>query len=226
MILAAHQPQFMPWLGYFGKMKQADVFVILDDVQFKKNEWQNRNRIRTHDGPQWLTVPVLHDFGQNINEVRTNNAVGWQARHLKALQGAYAKAPAFTRVMAEMHAFYAKPLDMLYPVNMESIHYLRGKLGVDTPLKFSSEVKPKGVSTERLVSLCKILGADTYLAGAGGKEYMDMALFERAHIRVMFQEFNHPAYFQPGEDFIAFLSALDAVFSLGDTANRLLGEKK
>ncbi len=226
MILAAHQPQFMPWLGYFAKMRQADVFVMLDDVQFKKNEWQNRNRIRAHDGPQWLTVPVLHNFGQNINEVRTNSAVPWREKHLKALQGAYAKSPAFENTMTEMWEFYNREWDFLCPVNMESVNYLRGKLGVTTPLVFSSELKPGGVSSERLVNLCKMLKADTYLAGAGGKDYMDMGLFEKAGIRVLFQEFSHPSYFQPGGDFTPFLSALDAVFNLGDDARKLLEDVK
>lgn len=226
MILAAHQPQFMPWLGYFGKMRQADVFVMLDDVQFKKNEWQNRNRILAHDGPQWLTVPVLHNFGQNINEVRTNNAVPWREKHLKALQGAYAKSPAFENTMKEMRTFYSREWDLLCPVNMESVGYLREKLGVGTPLRFSSELGPEGVSTERLVNLCKMLKADTYLAGAGGKDYMDMSLFEKAGIRLAFQEFSHPAYFQLGGKFTAFLSALDAVFNLGGGARKLLEDAK
>jgi len=95
MIITIHQPQYLPWLGYFDKARQADVFILLDDVQFKKNEWQNRNRIRTAQGWQWLTVPVLHDFGAKINGIKINNKISWRANHQKAIELNYGKAPYF-----------------------------------------------------------------------------------------------------------------------------------
>ncbi|TLY18156.1 MAG: WbqC family protein [Nitrospirae bacterium] len=93
MRVTIHQPQFMPWLGYLDKIDRADLFVVLDSVQFKKNEWQNRNRIRTAQGWQWITVPVLHKFGQRLDEVRINQQRDWQSRHLRALEIHYGRAP-------------------------------------------------------------------------------------------------------------------------------------
>ena len=95
MICAIHQPQYLPWLGYFDKMAGADVFVLLDDVQFKKNEWQNRNRIRDAQGWQWITVPVLHDHGQRINQVKLNSVVDWRGQHIRAIELNYKKSPFF-----------------------------------------------------------------------------------------------------------------------------------
>src|SRR6476660_4489118 len=98
MRVTIHQPQFLPWLGYLDKIDQADLFIALDSVQFKKNEWQNRNRIRTADGCQWITVPVLHRFGQLVNEVCINQAVTWRSQHLRAIEMHYARRRSETAI--------------------------------------------------------------------------------------------------------------------------------
>ncbi len=95
MIVSVHQPQYLPWLGYFDKIERSDIFVFLDNVQFKKNEWQNRNKIKTSEGWQWLSVPVIHKFMQKISEVKINNTVWWGKKHLNALVTNYSKAPFF-----------------------------------------------------------------------------------------------------------------------------------
>ena len=95
MIVSIHQPQYLPWLGYFDKIERSDAFVFLDNVQFKKNEWQNRNKVKTDQRWQWLTIPVIHKFGQKINEVKINNTVRWGKKHLTALLNHYSKAPFF-----------------------------------------------------------------------------------------------------------------------------------
>ena len=215
MILSAHQPQFMPWLGYFDKMAKCDLFVILDNVQFKRNEWQNRNKILSAEGWQWLTVPVLHNFGQNINEVGINTAVPWQKKQLRTITQSYAKAPAFAEVLPQVEAFYARQWDKLCDINMFSINMLRGMLGVETKLEFSSQHEIEGMSTRRLVNLCEYFGADTYLSGPGGKDYMEMELFEQSGIKVIFHDYKHPVYAQPGKEFFPCMAAPDMVFQLG-----------
>jgi hypothetical protein len=215
MILSAHQPQFMPWLGYFDKMAKCDLFVILDNVQFKRNEWQNRNKLLSSDGWQWLTVPVLHDFGQNIDEVPANNTVPWRKKHPRTIAQVYSRRPGFAEVMPLVEGMYAKPWDKLCAVNMHSIEMLRSLLGVGTKLEFSSRHKIEGMSTQRLVNLCKYFGADTYLSGPGGHDYMDMGLFEQAGIKVIFHEYTHPVYPQQGKEFIPYMAALDMAFQLG-----------
>jgi len=127
MILAAHQPQFMPWLGYLDKMRHCDVFVILDDVQFKKNEWQNRNRIWSKTGPQWLTVPVLHKFPQNIDDVEINNLVNWREVHFKTIRQNYSGSAFWDVNKKEIEKFYSVKWTKLIDVNMESIIFFEVK---------------------------------------------------------------------------------------------------
>jgi len=215
MILAAHQPQFMPWLGYFDKMLRCDLFVLLDNVQFKKNEWQNRNRVLMNGAPSWLTVPVLHHFGQNINEVRINDAGDWKSRHLKTLKQCYAKTPFFAEMYEQALQLYGPERRLLHEINVDSIELLKENLGIGTRTVLSSTLKLEGVATARLVDLCAKTGADTYLAGAGGHDYMDLELFKKAGIKVIFQEYKHPEYAQGGKTFVPYLSALDLLFHCG-----------
>ncbi|MFQ5791494.1 MAG: WbqC family protein, partial [Acidobacteriota bacterium] len=117
MILAAHQPQFAPWLGFFDKLDRADVFVLLDNVQYKKNEWQNRNRIKASTGPQWLTVPVSFRFGQTIGEVAINHRQKWQRQHLASLRACYGRAPHFGSVFSLYEELLRRPWDRLSELN-------------------------------------------------------------------------------------------------------------
>jgi len=215
MILAAHQPQFMPWLGYFDKMLRSDVFVLLDNVQFKKNEWQNRNRVLMNGAPSWLTVPVLHHFPQNINEVEVNSAGDWKSKHLKTLAQCYGRTPFFEETYSLAQGVYAPEWKLLSPLNLASLEMLKAALEIKTRLVLSSTLALEGAATARLVDLCLKMGADTYLAGAGGHDYMDLSLFEKAGIKVIFQEYKHPQYAQGGGAFVPYLSALDLLFHCG-----------
>ncbi|MEW6750746.1 MAG: WbqC family protein [Candidatus Latescibacterota bacterium] len=216
MIAAIHQPQFMPWLGYFDKMDRADAFVLLDTVQFKKNEFQNRNRIKTAQGPMWLTVPVTYRFPQRIGEVGVDRSGDWRRRHLQALRTNYARAAWWEESAASLEEVYGPDWESLAPLNAASIAYLRSRLGIATPLHWASRL---GVHSEeptaRLVEICRLLGADTYLAGAGGRDYMDLEAFARAGVTVLVQEYEHPVYPQCFGAFTSHLSALDLVLNCG-----------
>ena len=220
MVLAAHQPQYMPYLGYLHKMKKADIFVILDDVQFKKNEWQNRNRIKGKDGPVWITVPVFHNFGQLIKDVRIRNNIPWQRKHKNTIQTYYSKAPHF-HLFDRFSSLWKREFEKLIDINMESIRVLCEIFGINTPIYFSSEFNIKKTKTERLVALCKELGAEFYLSGQGAKDYLDVELFRKEKIEVIWQEFTHPEYPQLWGDFIPNLSAIDAVLNLGEKCKEL-----
>jgi hypothetical protein len=215
MRVAIHQPQFLPWLGYLDKIDRADCFVLLDSVQFKKNEWQNRNRIRTADGWQWMTVPVLHDFGQRVLDVRINGTVGWRAKHLKALELHYARAAHREPVIGGLRAIYERSWDRLSDLNVAVIRWLLGEFGIATPLRLSSDMRLPEEPTERLIEICRLTGATSYLAGAGARDYMDFAQFERAGIPVEAQEFRHPIYRQCYEPFVPGLSAIDLLLTCG-----------
>lgn len=226
MRVTIHQPQFLPWLGYLDKIDQADVFVVLDTVQYKKHEWQNRNRIRTAQGWQWLTVPVRHTFGQRIHEVRIDETSDWRARHLRALVLSYGKAPFQQRYAEGLRRLYARSSDRLATVNLATIRWLLEGFGITTPLRLASEMMLREEPTDRLIDICRAVGATRYLAGAGARAYLDVPRFEASGIALDVQEFQHPTYPQCYAPFVPGLSAVDLLLNCGDRALTRLRESR
>jgi len=226
MKLAIHQPQFMPWSGYFHKMATCDRFVLLDNVQFKKNEWQHRNRIRSPTGPLWLSVPTTYKFPQLINEVGVADDHQWRTRHLKSIENNYRKCSYFSLYFSRFEEFYARELPTLCEYSIASIRLLADCLAITTPVILASEFTVEGASTERLLNICRHLDADEYLAGAGGKGYMDMDLVAKSGITVSFQEYAPPHYPQhfckTDEDFVPGLSVIDLLFNCGPDSFTIL----
>ncbi len=226
MKVAIHQPQFLSWLGYLDKIDRADLFVVLDSVQFKKNEWQNRNRIRTDRGWQWVTVPVLHRFGQRIDEVRINETVDWRRKHLHALELHYARAAHREQVVNGLAALYRQPWERLADLNLAVLRWLLDSFGIKTPLRLSSEMQLRDEPTERLIDICRAAGATSYLAGAGAREYMDVPKFEASGIGLEIQEFRHPVYRQCHEPFVPNLSAIDLFLTCGPEAFQIVRQMR
>ncbi len=217
MRVAAHQPQYLPWLGYFDKMDRADCFVLLDDVQFKKNEWQNRNRIKTAAGWQWLTVPVLHRFPQRIAEVRIHDAAPWPRKHWRALTANYEAAPAFEPHRPFFAELYAREWRLLAELSLAALGYLVGALHITTKLVPASalDLPPALDATDRLIAICRALGAGTYVSGPGARDYLEIERFDRAGIGVEFRAFECPIYPQRFGAFEPNLSIVDLVFNCG-----------
>jgi len=217
MVVAAHQPQYLPWLGYFHKIDRADIFVLLDNVQFKKNEWQNRNRIKTAQGWQWLTVPVLYKYPQLINEVMINNKVNWQHKQRQAILSNYRKAPHYDRLGGFFEDIFSTSWQFVSQLNVAVVKRLTAILGMDTPLYVASELGefPQDPD-ERLIGITKHFRADTYLAGAGGRGYMDLDKYTQSGTEVIFQDFKHPVYSQLFGEFEPFMSVIDLIFNHGD----------
>ena len=169
LIVSVHQPQYLPWLGYFDKIDWADIFVLLDNVQFKKNDWQNRNKMKTAQGWQWLTVPVKYRYPQLINEVIINNDVNWQHKHAQAIVSNYRKTPHFDTLKGFFEDIFSSCWEFIAQLNIEVVKRLVAILGIETPLYVSSEIGhfPQDPD-ERLIAITKYFCADTYLAGAGG----------------------------------------------------------
>ena len=227
MIVAVHPPQYLPWLGYFDKIDRADLFVLLDTVQFKKNEWQNRNRIKTAQGWQWLTVPVTYRFPQRIDQVKINPQSNWARKHLLALRTNYSRAPHFCDYFELFEEVLTEKRQGLAALNIRLVRELAGLLGISTPLRLASELGglPEGPD-ERLIAICQHLGAEVYLAGIGGRAYMNLEKFEKAGIEVVFQEFEHPVYPQLYGDFLPNLSVVDLLFNCGKQSLRILREAR
>ncbi len=215
-IAAIHQPGYLPWAGYFAKMMQADVFCHLDTVQFTKNGWQNRNRIKTARGGQWLTVPVRHRHPQAISEVEIDTRTDWARKHLQALRTNYGRAPFFATLFPALEDVLSRPWERLLELNLALIDALRGLLNLENrPAVLASSLSARGEPTERLIDLCRALGADAYLAGAGSLDYLDFARLHAAGLRVLLQRFRHPVYPQRFGAFVPQLSVIDLLFACG-----------
>ncbi len=228
MIISIHQPQYLPWLGYFDKIDRSETFVFLDNVQFKKNEWQNRNKIKTAEGWQWLTVPVLHNFGQTIHDVKINNTVQWGRKHLSALLTNYSKAPFFSEYIEFFKSLFTAEWESLADFNIHVIMFLIEALGLSgKKIIKASEFEQRHGNTNRLIDICKKLGGNVYLSGKDGANYMDLAKFKEEKIDVIFQEYKHPVYSQLYGEFEPFLSVLDLLFNCGpESLSILKGENQ
>ena len=225
MILAAHQLHYLPWLRYFHKIAHGDTFVVLDNIQFNKNGWQNRNKIKTPNGPLTLTVPVLQKFQQVLSEVRIDNKLPWRKKHWGALQSNYQKAPYFKDHETFFREVYESSWERLNDLNEKIFSYLLKALGIKTRVIRSSELALKGEATERLIGICKALGARAYLTGSyAAQVYLDQTLFEREGIKLLFQEFECPRYPQlyPEKGFTPELSIVDLLFNHGPKSLEVL----
>ena len=221
--LAVHQPHYLPWLGYLAKWAAADVFVFLDTVQYEKHGWQNRNRIKTAAGPRWLTVPVRARLGTPIAEVTLDAVQPWGERHRRAIEEAYAAASGLARHRAALREIYATPWERLVPLAVATAEWLARAVGITAPARLASSTGVAATEpTERLIALCRAVGADTYLAGRDGARYMDAARFTAAGIRVLYQDYAHPAYAQLHGEFAPNCSALDLLLTHGDDALAIL----
>lgn len=221
-IVTIHQPNFLPWLGFFHKMLQADVFILLDNVPFSKNSYQNRVEIKSAHGPQWLTVPVLTKgrSGQLTCDVAVNPTERWRRTHLGALRSNYQPAPFYDDVMAWLRPLYKRKPTKLTPFNYALIEVVREQLGLSTELIPASSLDVDGSASELLLDLVLATGGDVYLSGPSGHDYLDTALFNDAGVDVHFQDFDHPTYPQLHGEFISELSILDLLMNVGPTEAR------
>ncbi|HAS83112.1 MAG TPA: hypothetical protein DCS43_10680 [Verrucomicrobia bacterium] len=229
MKCAIHQPQFIPWLGYLHKIQAADVFVFLDDVQFKKNEYQNRNRMRVGGMSQWITAPVQFRFGDCLNAVQLSDEPKWRGKLLRTLEVNYAKTPFFAAYMPGFADLIQRPWPNLAELNIACVEWLMNVFEMDrNAVRRSSRMDGlRDDPTLRLIDICRQVGADTYLSGAGGRHYLDIDRFATEGLTLEFQTFEHPVYPQHPHkgEFVPYLAALDGLFNVGGgmQGRRLLG---
>jgi len=225
MILAIHQPNFLPWAGYFHKIMNSDSFVILDDVDFTKNSVANRNYVKGPNGKILLTVPVKKfSLGASYLDVEIDYSADWQRKHLATFEVCYKKSPYFKEIFSILSSCYGKKCKSLGEFNIVLIEEICKYLGIKTKILRSSPMKLKTKSTERLVDVCKKIGASEYLSGLGGKDYMDESLFANEKIKIVYQGFKHPVYSQLFGEFMPNLSFVDMLFNIGRDSVRVLKE--
>lgn len=225
MKIAIAQPTYLPWLGYFDLLDQVDAFVILDHVQFEKQSWQQRNRIKTPQGLQWLTVPVMFRgrFGQSICEVEIRDRESWR-KHLRTIELNYRRAPFFADYFQELAERLGGECSHLLELNVRLIEWFMNVLGIRTPLCFSSRLNVQGKRTELLANICSFLGATTYVSPIGSAGYLlrEIDLLEHRSIEIRFHNYEHPEYQQMFPPFVAYASVLDLLFNEGGRALEII----
>lgn len=219
-----HQPDFAPWLGFFDRLLEADIFVILDNVQFVRSGWHHRDKIKTPGGAQWLTVPVIKKgrYHQAINEVEIDNSRDWRAKHLRTIQTFYGKADCFDEVYPAIDDIYAGKCDRLIDLNMRLLVWLMERMKIDIDIRFASELGVKGAKNDLLVGIVQSVSGDLYLTGQGARSYLDEKRFAEAEIGVRWQSYRHPTYPQLHDPFIPQLSSLDCLLNCGPAAAAIL----
>ncbi len=216
MIIGIHQPNFFPWLGFFCKVKESDVFVLLDNAQYTKNSFISRNRIKTAQGAKWLTVPVAYRFPQRINEVVINNSIDWRRTHLRTIEQNYGRSRFFSELFPLIQgAYYRRNWESLCAFNVELIQLVIDYFHIETVVRKASDLQIEGVGTERLINIVSLFGGDTYLSGQGAATYQDEALFAKRGIQLVYTNFSHPTYEQLYMPFEANLSIIDFAFNSG-----------
>lgn len=213
MIVSIHQPAYLPWIGYFDKIKRCDLFIYLDTVQFQKNSFQNRNKIRTKSGPIWLTVPVQTSgvlYETPLKELKIDNSRYWQAKHLAALEMNYGRSPMSASVLPKLGAYYRRPYERLSDLCWEMLLNFNRMLGIETPIvRASSLANVSGSKSSLILNLCRSVGATAYLSGSLGLQYLELEEFDAADIDVVFQEFKHPVYAQNYSGFEPYMGIVD-----------------
>lgn len=229
MIVAIHQPHFLPWLGYLHRMATADLFVLLDHVQFERRNYQNRTMIRFNGEARWLTVPVVQRSQKERivdKEVdnRPDGAKDWAPGNFATLRHAYSRAPYFADYAAAFEGLFAQRWERLVDINQAGLDLLREAFGIGTPLERSSRLAVEGTRGDLLLNICRAVGARTLLAGTGGSRgYLDVAAFANSGIQIVFHDWIHPQYRQAGPgEFIRGLSAIDLLFNCGARSRAVL----
>lgn len=213
-----HQPDFLPYLGFFHRFLGADLYVALDHVQFvngTSRSWTHRDKIKTPRGVQWLSVSVRKAPRDTpINEIELSGT-GWKAHNLNLVRQNYREAPHFDEIFAELDCLYSLPCTRLVEFTIASIDMLLRLLDITIPRLESSSMQPVGHKNELLVDILRKVGASRYLSGDGARDYFELPPFQEAGIEVMWQDFKHPVYPQLYGEFVPYLSSIDMLFNCG-----------
>jgi len=221
------QPGYLPWLGFFELIYNCDIFVLLDDVQYTKKDWRSRNRIRTKDGWMWLTVPVStkNKQLQLINEARINPCSEWRKKHLKAIEINYHRAKYFRKYFPYFEKLYADDWEYLVDLDVEIINWLMGVLNIKTPIIKSSSLNTQGKKEDKIINICRKLGAVELYDSKAAQNILDLSKFSKEGIMIKFQDYQHPIYNQIYKPFIPYMSVIDLLFQWGPESLNILLNK-
>ncbi len=224
-VLAAHQPNYLPWLGVLDRAARADVFVLADDVQYSTHGYTNRNRIRTADGWQWLTVPVMTRgrAGQRVRDVVVEEGRRWPRKHMESLRWNYGRAPHFEEHEGALEEIYGRSHRRLLDWNLDLFRWLMDRLDIGTEVRLSSQLGSRAEGTRRIADMAAACACDVYLAGDGGsRSYLDEAVMREAGVEVRHACFEHPRYPQCFPGFEPGMCGLDLLFNCGPRSREIL----
>jgi hypothetical protein len=224
VILTAHQPVYLPWLGLFQKIQAADLFCVFDIVQYQKKDFNNRNKIKTKNGEMWLSVPVESKgyLDKKIHDIKILED-GWRRKHYKSIYFAYEKSIFFDKYIGDFEKiiFHGKQ-KFLTDLNFEILTFLLKSLNISTPIVKASDYNFTGHKSDLVLDMCMKLNADTYIFGELGRNYVDIKSFSEKNINVLFQNYQHPKYKQLHGDFSPYMSVIDLLFNHGPNSFSIL----
>ena len=224
MKVAVLQSNYLPWKGYFDIIHSADLFIFYDDIQFTKNDWRNRNKIKTQTGPAWLTIPVGGDLNRLINEV-TFQDQRWAKKHWKSIQQYYSRAPFFKDYQDFLEdAYLNRQWSRLSELNQYLIRHIASQfLGIKTEFRDSKEFETHGKKQDRLMGLLKHVKADSYISGPSAQNYIDEKEFEESGIKLSYIDYDgYPEYPQFSPPFSHQVFIFDLLFHVGPDAPRYI----
>jgi hypothetical protein len=217
------QSNFLPWRGYFDFIREVDLFIVHDDIQYTKGDWRNRNRIKTVRGPEWISVPVHYrQSSQLIQDTSIDYSKPWARNMLNKIRDSYRNAPCFEPYFSELSDLLLEPAASISDLNLRLIKWVCAHLRILTPLTFSREYNPQGAKTERLIGILKQAGATIYLSGPSAQVYLEPDLFEQAGITLEYKVYGYPEYQQLYPPFEPAVSVIDLLFMLGTGAKNYL----
>jgi hypothetical protein len=211
MIVSIHQPAYLPWLGYFDKLMRSDVFVFLDTVQFEKNSFINRNRIKTSQGAQWLTVPVKTKghTASTLQETEIDQSQNWKSKHLKSIALNYRNAVMFAKRFPRLEALYQSEEYSLSDMCFEQLQFWLNELGIEKIVVRASSLPVDTKKSDLVFDLCRHFNAQHYISGALGRDYLDEEKFRQAGIHIEYQDYQHPVYPQLHGKFLPYMGIVD-----------------
>jgi len=218
------QPTYLPWIGYFDLIDRADYYVVLDSVQFEKQSWQQRNKIKVATGEWiWLTVPVVQIFPQLLNHTQICNTHNWQKKHWKTIQQVYAKSTFWNEYAADFYEIYSTDWNLLVDLNIKIIQCIIKTFGMNIKIIRSSSLDLPGKKVDYLINVCKYLNVDTYISPQGASTYIEKNnIFLDEGIKLVYHNYQHPVYNQRFKDFIPYMSSIDLLFNEGKNSMNII----
>lgn len=227
MIVSINQPAYLPWLGYFDRIVKSDIHIVLDHVQFEKNSYVNRNKIRSNNSDILLTVPVKtkNKFGNlKISNIEIDNNISWRKKHWKSIETNYSKSKFFSDHYYFFNKVYTMEWSKLFNLIEFINSYLLKVLNIKTKILRSSELEPKANKANLILELCKKVEAKKYISGPLGRNYLDQKAFEHYGINLQFQDYLHPTYKQTFDGFESHMSIIDLLFNHGSDSLNILSK--